>query len=111
MNKVFTTSRGESLQVEVADRFWSRAKGLLGRQHLAPGDALLIKPCSSVHTVGMRFSIDVVFLDRHGQVKSIVRGLKPYRTAACAKAAGVLELAEGGCDLHGVNVGDYINLG
>jgi uncharacterized protein len=110
VKRVFRTTLGQTLEVELADGFWSRAKGLLGRSSLAPNDGLMITPCSSVHTVGMRFAIDVVFLDRAGQVKSIVRGLKPYRTAACRNAVRVLELAEGGCERHGVSVGDYINL-
>jgi uncharacterized membrane protein (UPF0127 family) len=44
-------------RVTVADRWWRRAFGLMGRRHLAPGEGLLLEPCSSVHTLGMRFPI------------------------------------------------------
>src|ERR671922_1038887 len=65
----------------VADRFASRLRGLLGRRGLAPGEGLLIRPASSIHTFFMRFPIDVAFLDRDGVVVKVVPNLSPWRGA------------------------------
>ena len=81
--------------VRVAERGWDRTRGLLGRPRLAASEGLLIMRCSSVHTVGMRYSIDVVFLDRHGGIARVVESLRPMRVAMCLGAANVLELAAG----------------
>ena len=78
--------------VPVATGFASRLLGLalLSRRRAGPG--LLIPRCRSVHTVGMRFPIDVVFLDGEGGEIGRVRGLEPCRLAADRRAAAVLEL-------------------
>lgn len=81
--------------VRVAERGWDRTRGLLGRPPLAACEGLLIMRCSSVHTVGMRYPIDVVFLDRHGGIARVVENLRPMRMAMCLRAASVLELAAG----------------
>lgn len=81
--------------VRVAERGWDRTRGLLGRPRLAASEGLLIMRCSSVHTVGMRYPIDVVFLDRHGGIARVVESLRPMRVAMCLRAAHVLELASG----------------
>lgn len=81
--------------VRVAERGWDRTRGLLGRPPLAACEGLLITRCSSVHTVGMRYPIDVVFLDRHGAIARVVENLRPMRLAMCLGAASVLELAAG----------------
>jgi len=85
----------EPLAIRRADTFRARAKGLLGVRHLDEGDALWLAPCRAVHTFGMRFAIDVVFLDARGKVLRIVPNLPPYRLAVCLRAASVLELAAG----------------
>ncbi len=81
--------------VRVAESGWDRTRGLLGRPALQGSEGLFITRCSSVHTVGMRYAIDVVFLDRAGCVLRVVAGLAPMRMAMCGKAASVLELASG----------------
>jgi uncharacterized protein len=62
---------------------------LLSRQRAGPG--LLIPRCRSVHTFGMRFAVDLVFLDQRGRPLRILRGLGPLRVCACRGAAAVLE--------------------
>ncbi|RZI88865.1 MAG: DUF192 domain-containing protein [Variovorax sp.] len=81
--------------VRVAERGWDRTRGLLGRPQLVGSQGLLITRCSSVHTVGMRYPIDVVFLDRDGGIARIVENLRPMRMAMCLGAANVLEMAAG----------------
>jgi uncharacterized protein len=68
---------------------------LLGLAHLDGGEAgpgLLIPRCSSVHTFGMRFPLDLVFLDREGRPCSIKREVPPRRFASDRRARAVLEL-------------------
>ena len=64
---------------EVARRFWARAKGLIGRRGLPPGEGLLILRCNAIHTFFMRFPIDATFYDRQGRVVKVVRNIRPWR--------------------------------
>jgi uncharacterized membrane protein (UPF0127 family) len=79
----------------VADRFWPRFKGLLGRRSLEPGEGLLIRPASSIHMFGMRFAIDAVFLNEDGEIRRIASDLAPWRAASCRGALDVVELPAG----------------
>jgi uncharacterized membrane protein (UPF0127 family) len=81
--------------VEVADHGATRRKGLLGRDGLADGEGLWIVPCESVHTFGMKFSIDLVYLDRNKKVKKVRSDVPPWRLSACLSAHSVLELVPG----------------
>jgi len=81
--------------VAVADHGIARSKGLLGRSALAPGEGLWILPCEAVHTFGMRFPIDLVYLDRKLRVRKVRSGVVPWRMSACLLAHSVLELAQG----------------
>lgn len=105
------TTRGFMLAnyVERADNFWLRLRGLLGRQDLPSGEGLLLTHCSSVHTFGMAFSIDVLHLDGEGRVHAIIPSMKPWRAGPWVpRAATVLELAAGGCG--NTQVGDTIQV-
>lgn len=84
-------------QVWRADTVWLRLRGLLGRPRLAAdgSQALLIVPCSSIHTFGMRYPLDVVFLDRAWRVLGWRERLGPWRAALCRGAAMTLELHAG----------------
>jgi uncharacterized protein len=81
-----------SREVPIAVRWRVRLLGLamLARERAGPG--LLIPRCRSVHTFGMRFSLDLVFLDADGRPLREVRGVPPLRIVRCAAAAAVLEL-------------------
>jgi len=81
--------------VKVADRGATRQKGLLGRKGLAPGEGLWIVPCESVHTIGMQFSIDLVYLDRKNRIRKLRSEVPPWRLSACLTAHSVMELAPG----------------
>ena len=74
---------------------WERMRGLLGRKQLSEQDALLIAPCSSVHTIGMKYPIDIIYLDMKGKVLKTVSELKPLRFSLCFNASYTLELAPG----------------
>lgn len=82
--------------VAVADRWWRRAIGLLGRRVLGTEEGMLLAPCSSVHTIGMRFPIDVAFLDGEGCVLETHPALVPGRLARGGqRARATLELRAG----------------
>lgn len=87
---------------------WERMRGLLGRPPLLPEQGLLIEPCPSVHTLGMRYPIDIVFLDANYRVLRQVAQLKPLRWAACAGARATLELAPGSLSTLNLTVGERL---
>jgi len=90
----------------VACAFWARLRGWIGRRP-ADGEALWLVPCASVHTVGMRARIDVLFCARDGEVIKAVRRLRPCRFARARGAAGACELPSGAA--AGVVAGDHLD--
>lgn len=82
-------------QLMIADGPFARARGLLGRKSLGPEEALLLMPCAAIHTFGMRFAIDVVFLDRDGTIQALRSQLKPGECLRSRGAYGTLEWAQG----------------
>lgn len=80
---------------EVADRGPRRRTGLLGRAGLSNGEGLWIVPCEAVHTFGMQFPIDLVYLDRHHRVVKTRSHVRPGRVSACVTAHSVVELPTG----------------
>jgi uncharacterized membrane protein (UPF0127 family) len=98
-------------RVKVASKRIDRAVGLLGRNHLDPGEGLWITPCHGVHTWFMRFSIDVLSLDEEGVVVDAVSVLKPWRMRLPkAGAHSVLELPAGTLLSAQMKVGHHIDM-
>ena len=91
-----------------AETPWARMRGLLGRRELPPGEGILLRPASSIHTWFMRFPIDAVFLDRDLVVLAVAAPLKPWRAAARRGARAVLELPAGESGRRGVLVGERL---
>jgi uncharacterized membrane protein (UPF0127 family) len=96
-NQAFNRTRQIYLATElaVAQTHWSRLRGLLGisSDDFRNGRGLWIQPCHGVHTLAMRFPIDVAYLDRDGKVVHLEPDLKPWRFAPVRlQAASVLEL-------------------
>ncbi|TMB14235.1 MAG: DUF192 domain-containing protein [Deltaproteobacteria bacterium] len=88
-----------------------RMRGLLGRSELPQGDALLIAPCASIHTLFMRFRIDVVFLSRALRVVRAISGLHPWRATRFHRGAAMaVELPEGTVARTGTREGDVLEL-
>ena len=90
---------------ELAARPWSRMRGLLGRRGLAPGHGMLFTRTHAIHTAGMRFPIDVVFLDRELVVGSVAAHVPAWRTASHRGARWTLELAAGEAERLGLSEG------
>ena len=70
----------------------ARLLGLALLRRVPPGTVLLIPGCRSVHTFGMRFAVDLLFVDADGRPVRVVRHVRPGRVVSCRAAAGVLEL-------------------
>ena len=97
---------GATLEVELADNFFGRLRGLMFRRHLSENCGLLLAPCNSVHMLFMRFAIDVVYLDKNFCIKKIVRNLTPWLgMSVCFGAWGALELPSGSADRLKLAVG------
>ena len=95
--------------VAVADTRATRAVGLLNRSELEPGEGLWIVPSRGVHTLWMRFPIDLVALDERGVVIDRVENLKPWRIRLPRRGtAGVLELPIGTLTQSGTTLGHRI---
>ena len=79
--KLYNTTKNQIIAKDllVADTFYTRLKGLLGKSDLPKDTALWIKDCPSVHTFFMKFDIDVIFIDKHMRVTRVVENLKPWR--------------------------------
>jgi uncharacterized membrane protein (UPF0127 family) len=94
-----------SVTVFVTETTHERMRGLLGRDHLPPDEALLLKRCRSVHTFGMEFSIDVLFLDRHERIVAIHHDVPKRRMLLNLRATQTLEMSGGAARLHGLSAG------
>jgi uncharacterized protein len=104
-------TRGSVLgtRVALADRWWLRLRGLLGRPGLAPGEGLILRPCRAVHMLGMSFPLDVAFIDNQGTVLAGYHHLRPgARTRWHRRASDALELPAGTLAASGTLEGDTI---
>jgi uncharacterized membrane protein (UPF0127 family) len=97
-------------RVEPAFDSRSRRRGLLGRDTLEEDAALIIAPCSGIHTFFMRFSIDVVFVTRAGRVLKTSPLVPPWRMRIAFGAFAVIEFPAGTIARSHTNVGDALRL-
>lgn len=82
--------------VSRAGTAWRRFIGLMGHPPLANGHGLFLAPCGSIHTLFMRFDLDLIFISRDFRVVRVVTDVKPWRMAWGGWSAwGVLELRSG----------------
>ncbi len=103
--------RGSTLgdRVGLADRWWPRLRGLLGRSGLSAGEGLLITSSQGVHMFGMKFPLDVALLDKERKVVALYRDLRPWkRTRMHWDAHYALELPVGKIDESGTLEGDVL---
>ena len=87
-----------------------RRTGLLRHTGLEKDEGLWIAPCEAVHTIGMKFPIDVLFLDKKRKVLKIVKNMKKWRMAACLRAHSALELQAGRSEATGTKAGHQLEL-
>jgi uncharacterized protein len=110
--RLVNAGSGAVIADNVAGAFDSetRRRGLLGRDGMAAGEALIIAPTNAIHTFFMRFAIDVAFVARDGRVVKVSAGLRPWRMAAAFRAHGVVETPAGAFAASKTTAGDTLVL-
>jgi hypothetical protein len=107
-NSARGTTIGET--IEVAASASQKVKGLLGRECLEDGQGLLFKGAGSLHTMFMRFPIDIIYADKHGKVVKIAKAVNPFKlVAAPLRCYYALELPAGAIDDSKTQVGDHLS--
>ena len=97
-------------KVITACSFFQRLLGLLVLRPLEVSEGLLIKDCRSIHTVGMRYNIDAVFIDSEGRVIAIFKDMAPFRFSPYIREVrSVLELKAGSANRASIEIGDIIS--
>ena len=111
MLTVMNPTRGSDLgsRIRLADSYWSRLRGLLGRKGLDSGEGLLISPSRGVHMFGMRFAIDVLLLDEDRRVRKMFPALAPGRNTGMHRGIRyALELPVGVIEASRTQEGDEL---
>lgn len=97
--------------VDRVSGFFARLTGLLARSSVSSDEGVWIDSCAAIHTLGMRATIDVLFLDRDGSVLRIERQVRPNRLLlSCRGATAVVELGSGALDRSILSVGSRLEL-
>ncbi len=105
VNKIINSG----IEVELADTWRKRLVGLLAKQRIDDNYGLLFQPGESIHSIGMRFSIDVLFLDKSNKVLKITHEMKPFRLAFAPKGTcSVLEINSGNAKRTGIHLEDTL---
>lgn len=96
------------LTVRTADTFLQRLRGLLFTDFLPEHTGLLLENCNSIHMFGMRYALDIVFVDQDFRICKIVKNLKPWHIAGCLRARHTIELPAGTIEEYQFYVREYI---
>lgn len=95
----------------LANTLFTRLKGLLGRKSLSPDQALILDPCNSIHTFFMRFSIDVLFVNKQNKVVKTILEIKPFRLSSVYfNAHFAIELPSGAIQQTSTQEGDLLSI-
>lgn len=97
LGSIYKKESGELLVPKVwkVAGIFERMRGLIARQPLKKGEGFLLSPCSSVHTFGMKYALDLVFISKEGKISKLVHSLPPRRLAFSSGAFMTLELLSG----------------
>lgn len=109
--KLINTKNNFSIdRVRLASSFVDRGIGLMFARGMGDKNALVIRPCKSIHTLFMRFDLDVIFVDKHGIIKKIIKQMRPWRvTGLVWKSEYVVEM-KASDDINNFSVGDRIEI-
>ena len=109
--RIFNKSKNTVIaqNASLADTFSTRMKGLLGRDEIPAGEALVITKCRSIHMFFMRFAIDAIFVDQNGCVIGLIEHIKPFRLSPVFfRSESVIELKAGTIGATKTSLGDQI---
>lgn len=96
-------------EVDFAQNFYTRLKGLLGKKDIKSRCGLIIKPCNSIHTIGMKFTIDVAFISNDNRVIHIINQMSPGKISPIIKNSSYcIETKGGQLDDLTLSIGDEI---
>lgn len=95
-------------ELQVADTVWKRLRGLLGRTQFGKNEGMVIVPCNAVHTIGMAFALDLLFLGCDGTILKVEPDVRPWRMRFCWKAHAVVELPSGSLKHLSCQVGEQV---
>jgi uncharacterized membrane protein (UPF0127 family) len=107
--RIVNLTRGTLLgtRIELADNWWGRFRGFLGRERPREGQGILLAPCSAVHTYGMKFDLDLIFVGACGEVLAVAEQLEPGKTSGRVPGSRyVLEVPAGTIRATKTAVGD-----
>jgi uncharacterized membrane protein (UPF0127 family) len=105
-----TTGADIAEDVAKANTLWQRLSGLLPYKTILPSQGLWFDRCSAVHTIGMRATIDIIFLDEQRRVVRFERGVKPNRLRVGDRRANSLIELGSGLSGRDINIGDTLTL-
>jgi uncharacterized protein len=107
--KVLNQDRIIVQKCEIANTFFKRLKGLLGKKDFPENGGLYIPKCNSIHMFFMKFPIDVLFLDQNKKIVFLLEEFSPWKIKATVKKAiATLELPSGTIKKHSLKVGDTL---
>jgi len=102
----------KNIAIFKADSWLTRLVGLLKHSMLPDNEAMLFEPGGSIHTIGMRFAIDVVYLEKDNKVLKIVADMRPWRFSFAPKGTRrVLELSSGNAKRTGIHLNQTLVFG
>ncbi|MFN7949132.1 MAG: DUF192 domain-containing protein [Blastocatellia bacterium] len=111
--RIYHGTTGECLagRVRLANTALTRLRGLLGRWRLESDEALWLRPCNGIHTIGMLFAIDAIFLDQELRIVRLIENLRPFRvTMPHLQARSVLEMAAHSVARFQLRTGDQLRV-
>ncbi|MBC7545315.1 MAG: DUF192 domain-containing protein [Candidatus Sericytochromatia bacterium] len=109
--RLINSGSGQPLiaRLSLAINPWTRLRGLFGTSPLQPDQGLWLEPCNSVHMIGMRYALDVVFVDKAGLVVRLVPHLRPWQLSPIVRGArAAIELAAGSIERLDIRLGQTL---
>ena len=101
--------KDQELKIEVANTFYGRFKGLMGRKEIKEDEGLLLWPCNAIHTFFMKFNIDAVFLSKDNHIINIIKDIPPWSLWPPVRGSSkVLELKVGTADRLAIKRGEKL---
>jgi uncharacterized protein len=113
MATIENTTRQSTIasNIKIATNFFSRMRGLIGSKPLEPGHGFVIPHCKGVHTFGMTFPLDIIFVDSSNQVVGIEEHILPNKTGhVFMSAKQVIECPVGTILRSGTRLGDHVSI-